>query len=336
MNILIIFPLLASFFTVFLLMPFWIKKAKSINLLWKDMNRFDKPERAGSGGIITVLGFLVGILLLVAYRVFFLKTTSLLVEMFALLSVILVLAGIGLVDDLLGWCKGGLSRRSRLILVAFASIPLIAINAGKSIISIPFLGTIDVGILYPLILIPLGVVGATTTFNFLAGFNGLEAGQGMLLLTALGIVAFFTGSPWLTGIAAVMIAALLAFLLFNKYPAQVFPGDSLTYTVGGLIAIIPILGNFEKVAVFFFIPYLFETVLKIRGKLVKYSFGKPRKDGSIGLLYDKFYGLEHLVIFVLQKCKIRVTQNAVVYTIWTLQVLVIMAGLLIFRHGIFT
>ncbi|HIF03136.1 MAG TPA: glycosyl transferase family 4, partial [Nitrospinaceae bacterium] len=33
--------------------------------------------------------------------------------------------------------------------------------------------------------IPLGIVGAATTFNFLAGFNGLETGQGILIFSGL-------------------------------------------------------------------------------------------------------------------------------------------------------
>jgi UDP-N-acetylglucosamine--dolichyl-phosphate N-acetylglucosaminephosphotransferase len=199
----------------------------------------------------------------------------------------------------------------------------------------PFFGSIDIGLLYPLLLIPLGIVGATATFNFLAGFNGLEAGQGILLLSALSIVAFFTGTTWLALIGLCMVIALLAFLFYNFTPAKVFPGDVLTYSVGALIAIMAILGNFEKVAVFFFIPYIMEVILKSRGKLVKYSFGKPQKDGSLELLYPKIYGLTHLSILILKKIGIKPTEKKVVYLIWTFQLLVIIIGFIIFRTGIF-
>ena len=95
-----------------------------------------------------------------------------------------------------------------------------------------------------------------------------------------------------------------------------------------------ILGNFEKIAVFFFIPYILETILKIRGGLPQ-SFGKPQKDGSLKMLYDKVYGLANLAIFVLGKLNIKPTEKRVVYSIWLFQLFIIFLGLLIFRQGIF-
>ena len=210
-----------------------------------------------------------------------------------------------------------------------------AINAGKSIVSIPLLGKIDLGIAYPLIIIPLGIIGATTTFNFLAGYNGLEAGQGIILLSSAALVSFLTGNSWLALVAACMIASLIAFLLYNFYPAKVFPGDSLTYAVGGMIAIMAILGNFEKVAVFFFIPYAIETFLKLKGRLVKQSFGRPLEDGSLDLRYEKIYGLEHLSIYLMKRLGITPNEKKVVYSLWIFQIIVIAAGLIIFKDGIF-
>ena len=263
-------PLLASFFITLFLIPYWIKKMHQIGLEWEDMNKISGKKVAGSGGIIVVGSFIVGVLIYIAYIIFFLKShDSHLIEILALLNVVLLLAGVGFIDDLFGWQHGGLSRRTRLILILFSSIPLIAINAGKSEMSFLFFWTLNLGILYPLIIIPIGIIGATTTFNILAGYNGLEAGQGIILLSAFGLIAFFTGNSWLTVIALCMILSLIAFLFYNYSPAKVFPGDSLTYAIGGLLAIIAILGNFEKIAVFFFIPYGIEAVLKIRGKHTK-------------------------------------------------------------------
>jgi len=299
------------------------------------MNKPKKNKIPGSGGFMVALVFILSILIFVAYRVFALKSQEHLVEIFALLSVILISTCIGLVDDLLGWQKGGLSKRSRLILLLFASIPLIVINAGRSQIGIPFVGSVDIGLLYPLILIPIGIVGATSTFNFLAGFNGLEAGQGILLLSSSALVAYLTGSSWLAIIAMCMIFPLIAFLIFNFYPAKIFPGDTLTYAVGSLIACIAILGNFEKVALFFFIPYVIEVVLKSRGRLNMHSFGKPNTDGTLDLLYPKIYSLTHLSIITLKKFNIKPTEKRVVFLIWLSQIIIIILGLIVFRSGIF-
>jgi UDP-N-acetylglucosamine--dolichyl-phosphate N-acetylglucosaminephosphotransferase len=335
MNFILAVPLVISFFTTIFLTPIWINKARQIGLIWEDMNKHAKNKVAGSGGIIVVLSFIIGLLIFIAYRTFYLNSTEYIIEVFALTTSILLLASIGLVDDLFGWQRGGLSIKSRLILIAISSIPLIAINAGKSVISIPFFGAVDLGLIYPLVLIPLGIIGASTTFNILEGFNGLGAGQGILILSSLGIVAFFTGSSWLAIIAFCMVVALMGFLFYNFYPATVFPGDCLTYPLGGLIACLSILGNFEKVAVFFFIPYAIEAVLKSRGKLLKHSFGRPVNDGSLELKYDKIYSLNHLAIFILKKLNIKPTEKKAVYLIWSFQLAVIVLGLILFSGGIF-
>lgn len=331
-----ILPLAVSFILVMGILPVWIKKAKQIGLLWDDMNKWKSEKVAGSGGMVVIAGFLAGVFVYIAYQVFYLKSEEVfLVEIMSLISVILILGGIGFIDDLLGWQHGGLSKRSRIILVGLAAVPLMAIKAGYSVIALPFFGEVNLGLLYPLFLVPLGIIGATTTFNFLAGFNGLEAGQGTIIIFSLGLVAYFTHSVWLFLIAMCMVASLLAFLVYNWFPARVFPGDSLTYGIGGLIAIMSILGNFEKVAVFFFIPYIIETGLKIRGRLKKQSFGKPTEHGTIELRYEKIYGLEHAAIFTLNKLGLRATERKVVVSIWIFQIIVIAIGFYIFREGIF-
>lgn len=335
MNNLLILPILVSFFVTLFLLPFWIRKMKEIGLEWEDMNKLKSERVAGAGGIMVILGFLIGSLFYVAYIVLYLNLgDGFLIKIFSGFTVILILAMVGFMDDLFGWRKGGLSIRSRILLVLLSAIPLMVINAGKSQIALPLIGPLDVGLFYPILLIPLGVVGATTTYNFLAGFNGLEAGQGIILLSALAMVGYMTGTPWLAVIALCLVASLVAFLVYNFDPAQVFPGDSLTYAIGGMIAIMAILGNFEKIAVFFFIPYIIETILKSSGGLKKYSFGKPQKDGSLGLRYDRIYSLNHLAIWMMEKLHIKPTEKKAVIAIWIFQILVIVLGFIIFWGGL--
>jgi len=333
-NYILIIPILASFFVTLFIVPSWTKRARKANLIGKDIHKKDKMEVPEAGGVTVVVGFALGVLIYVAINTFILDSTENFIEIFALLSTIFLISFIAFTDDILGW-KIGLRRRTRLVLVAFSAIPLIVINAGKSVIVLPFNGITDLGIFYPLVLIPFGIVGATTTFNLLAGYNGLETGQSIILLAAFGLVAYATGNSWLAVISLCMIGALTAFLLYNFYPAKVFPGDSLTYAVGGLLAILSILGNFEKVALFFFIPYIIETGLKIRGGLVKQSFGRLKEDGSLELRYKKIYGLEHAAIWLLNKTKWKATEKRVVYSIWAFQIVIVLIGLIIFREGIF-
>ncbi|MFH1521942.1 MAG: glycosyl transferase family 4 [archaeon] len=324
MEYLLVISVLVSFLLTVLLLPKWIKTCRKIGLVWEDMNKFGRPKNvAASGGVVVIMAFVLGVLTYVALKTFVFGGTVRALEIFALLSVILILGIVGLTDDLLGWKNKGLSVRIRLLLATAASIPLVVINAGTHSMTLPFFGSVNFGILYPLVLIPLGIVGAGTTYNFLAGFNGLESGQGVLILSFLSFVAYVTGSPWLAVVGLCMVASLIGFYYFNKVPAKVFPGDIITYSIGALIAGMAILGNFEKIAFVVFIPYIFEIILKLRGGLKKYSFGIPDKKGNLSLPYDKIYGLEHLAILILNKFG-RATERKVTYLIHAFQILFIL------------
>jgi UDP-N-acetylglucosamine--dolichyl-phosphate N-acetylglucosaminephosphotransferase len=335
MKLLLLLAILISFVLTAVLLPRWIRKCHKINFLWEDMNKYkNKKNVAASGGVVVVMAFVLAALGYVAVRTFVFQSYEISLEIFSLLSMILILSVVGFVDDILGWRHGGLSKQFRIFLAFAASIPLVVINAGTHQVSIPLIGNVNLGIIYPLIIIPIGVAGATTTYNFLAGFNGLEAGQGIIILSFLSLIAYATGSPWLAVIGLCMVAGLVVFYFYNKYPARVFPGDILTYAIGALIAGMAILGNFEKIAVFVFIPYIIETLLKIRGKLPQ-SFGKPKKDGSLELLYGKVYGLTHFSIWFLSKFKRKVYERDVVYLIHIFQLIICLSALIIFRNSIF-
>jgi len=319
------------------MLPKWIKKCSKVGLLWEDMNKFARPKNvASSGGIVVIMAFVLGVLFYIAIRRFvFQDIDGITIELFALLGVVLILAIVGLTDDLLGWKHGGLSPRFRIFLALLASIPLIVISAGNPVVTLPFFGITNLGWIYLFVLIPIGVTGATTTYNMLAGFNGLESGQGIIILSFLSFIAYVTGSSWLALTGLCMAASLIGFYIYNKFPAKVFPGDILTYSVGALIASMAILGNFEKIAVFVFIPYIMETILKLRGGLKKQSFGIPQKDGSLKLPYDKIYGMTHLSIFILSKFKKKVYERDVTYLIFAFQIILCLFSIVIFRYDLF-
>lgn len=333
MNPLMLIVAVISFLVTYLGLAAWIKKCNNVGLLWEDMNKFGKPKNvAGSGGIIVLIGFLLGVLSYIALRTFSGSQVDFItIQIFALLTSVLTIGVVGLIDDFLGWHNGGLSARVRLTLVFLAAIPLVVINAGESCVSIPIFGSVDFGILFPLFLIPLGIAATTTVYNFLAGFNGLEAGLGIMILGFFSYVSYITGSSWLALVGLCMTISLFAFWLFNKNPARVFPGDVLTYSVGAMIGGMAILGNFEKIAFVVFIPFIIEMMLKIHGGIKpprKQSFGIPQKDGSLKLPYDKIYGLTHFSIWLLSKFKKKVYENDVVYLIFIMQILFILLGFL--------
>ena len=141
MEPILIVSLLISFFLMFYTLPKWIKKCRDVGLLWEDMNKVDRVKRvAASGGVVVVLSFVLGVLSYIAIRTFILGGNGEIVEIFALLSVILILALVGFVDDILGWTSKGLSIRFRLFLALVASIPLVVINVGTKVVGLPYFG----------------------------------------------------------------------------------------------------------------------------------------------------------------------------------------------------
>jgi UDP-N-acetylglucosamine--dolichyl-phosphate N-acetylglucosaminephosphotransferase len=92
----------------------------------------------------------------------------------------------------------------------FAALPMMVINSGQSTMNLPIVGPMDLGILYPLLIVPLGIVGASNAYNMVAGYNGLEAGMGIIILSALGYFAFITGKQSAAILAICMVSALIA------------------------------------------------------------------------------------------------------------------------------
>ena len=296
---------LISFVAVFLVTPWLIKYLRRIGLVVKDQNKEEKPLVPISGGLAVLFGIMAGLLSFIFYRTFILRanagliiTDKTLMLMFAAMVSLLIITLVGFLDDLIiepnKDSSAGLKQWQKPLLTLTAAIPLMAINAGTTHVGLPIFGVVELGIIYPLILIPLGVVGASNMVNMLAGFNGLETGLGLIYTGRLGLYAYFNNRPIAALIALFAFSALLAFYYYNKYPARILAGDSLTYLLGGVIAVIAILGNIERAAIISSIPFFIEFILKVRGKLKAHSFGYY-KDGKIKSYYDKIYSLPHIL-----------------------------------------
>jgi UDP-N-acetylglucosamine--dolichyl-phosphate N-acetylglucosaminephosphotransferase len=139
------------------------------------------------------------------------------------------------------------------------------------------------------------VLCCSNATNFLAGFNGLEAGMGFILHFSLGLYAYHHGEVTAAVLALTFAAGLLAFFRYNWYPAKVFPGD-LNYTIGEVAACVAIIGNMEKFSILCFIPYTLEAILKLLSKFEAENFGILQPDGTLKPRSEKIHGLTHIVM----------------------------------------
>jgi len=293
-----------------------------------DMNKPGKPKVAEMGGVCVVFGFILGILIYIGLMTFYLQEQDHM-AILAVLCSVLMTCMIGMMDDILGW-KKGLRQWQKPILTVFAALPMMVINAGHSTMILPVVGSIEWGILYPLLIVPIGIVGASNAYNMVAGYNGLEAGMGILILSTMAYVAVVTNRPSAMILALCMVGALVAFLYFNWYPARVFPGDSMTYSVGALVACVAILGDMEKIAVLLYMPYAVDFVLQSRSGFGAEAFAKVNDDGSLERPCKGIYHLTHLAIALLKRTNGRVYERDVVGAILGAEAIVVLIALVYF------
>jgi UDP-N-acetylglucosamine--dolichyl-phosphate N-acetylglucosaminephosphotransferase len=322
------FAVIVSFAATWIAARKWIYKAPEIGLLGFDMNKPGMPKVAEMGGICVVFGFVLSILIHIGMMTFLLHRQDY-VAILAVLCTVLSVCIIGMMDDFLGW-KKGLRQWQKPIFTLFAALPMMVINAGHSTMNLPIMGVMDLGILYPLLIVPLGIVGASNVYNMVAGYNGLEAGMGVIILSALGYFAYINGKQSAMILSFCMVSALIAFLYFNWYPAKVFPGDTMTYSVGGLAACVAILGDMEKIAVLLFLPYAFDFIIQAAGGFRKEAFAKVNEDGSLAKPYKGIYHLTHLAIVVLKQLKGKVYERDVVLFLCGIEMAV--AGICVYAY----
>ena len=160
------------------------------------------------------------------------------------IAVILVTIGFGLIgfiDDYIKVVKKrslGLKPMQKiigqLIICVLFMVYLNKSGVGTEIY-IPFTGgkTWDLGILF----IPFCIIAVLATVNgvnLTDGLDGLADGVTLIVCVFFTMCAYAAGNGIVTAGGA-MIGGLLAFLIFNAYPAKVFMGDTGSLALGGFI-----------------------------------------------------------------------------------------------------
>ena len=305
--------ILISFVATFFITPYFIKFLYLAGIVGLDLQKRGKPKLATSGGICVAFGILAGLLSYIGLHTFVSGSEIDVIPLLAVTSSILIVMFVGLLDDLNVKSRAvktkegydirvGFSQWIKPLLTLPAAIPLMVISAGETTMAIPLVGRVHFGIFYPLLLIPIGMVGASNVVNLLAGFNGLEAGMGIVYFLGLGIFGLLhrsAGPDILNGsvIFLTAFAALAGFIRYNWYPAKILPGDSLTYLLGSMIAAGVIVGNMERSGFLMMLPFIIEFFLKLRVKFRATCLGKLREDGKLSPPYGrKIYSWTHFLM----------------------------------------
>ena len=102
----------------------------------------------------------------------------------------------------------------------------------------------------------LVITSVSNGANLNDGMDGMCAGNSAIICVALGILAYVSShieyasylnimyiphSEELVIFISAMVGALIGFLWYNAYPAQIFMGDTGSLTIGGVIAVLAII-----------------------------------------------------------------------------------------------
>jgi UDP-N-acetylglucosamine--dolichyl-phosphate N-acetylglucosaminephosphotransferase len=313
----------------------------------RDFHKKNKPLVPWSAGIPVLAGLMAGVLVFVFTQVFVYYDSSSVIELFAAMTTIMVAVFVGFLDDLNVreikirdyYYEGeqkkyvtGLSVRRwvKPLLTLPAAIPLMVINAGHSTAFLPWIGQVNLGFSYPLLIIPIGVLVGTNMVNMTGGYNGLEAGMGVVYTLALGIFALTHGATSAAVIFLSAFGALLAVLRFNFFPARILSGDSLQYLLGAVLVTGAIIGDMQKVTAFAILPLFVNAAYKVYLRFFKLRFfpgelGVLQRNGTIRSRYDKSYTI---INFLLRRG--RFTEKQLVLVMIGIEAVFCIISLLIF------
>ncbi|CAD6999938.1 unnamed protein product [Ceratitis capitata] len=255
----------------------------------KDLCKRDNPQVPESLGVLIGCTFLVAMFLFIPIpytfeesALFDIKTGAKpatfphekFAEMIAALLSICCMILLGFADDVLD-----LRWRHKLLLPTMATLPLLMVyyvNFNITTVIMPkfvrsLLGySLDIGVFYYIYMGMLAVF-CTNAINILAGINGLEVGQSIVIGASIlfyNVIELAFGHQvdchkFSIYLMLPFLAVSLALWKYNKYPSQVFVGDTYCYFAGMTFAVVGILGHFSKTLLLFFIPQILNFLYSV-------------------------------------------------------------------------
>jgi phospho-N-acetylmuramoyl-pentapeptide-transferase len=149
-------------------------------------------------------------------------------------------AALGVVDDLAnisGRGALGLLGRQKLVLQALVGV-LVGIGlhvVGATHQVLPVLGNVDLG-WGILVLAALAVVATSNAVNLTDGVDGLAGWCSVLVFSAIWALALHLGVRPAAVVGAALVGGVLAFLVYNWWPARLFMGDTGSLALGCALA----------------------------------------------------------------------------------------------------
>jgi len=221
------------------------------------------------------------------------------------LKIIIVALGfgaIGFVDDYIKVVKkrnlGLTSKQKFLLQLLMAVIYLFITNLWDGIntgIDIPFTNiVIDLPLWIYIPFIVFVIVGVVNAVNLTDGLDGLASSITVVTALTFGVVAFGLSNThqFVSNVAMAVVGGLLGFLIYNKYPAKVFMGDTGSLFLGAIVVLLAIDLNKVLYLVLIGFVYFAETLSVIIQtsyfKYTKKKYGEGRRIFKMSPLHHHF------------------------------------------------
>lgn len=179
---------------------------------------------------------------------------------------------IGFIDDYKIVKEGkndGLKPRTKMLMQLCLAVVFYFLYleiGGNNSIHIPFINkSLDLGWLYlPFIMFMFS--GSSNAVNLTDGMDGLAGGTTLISMIPIIYVAYESNNPIMIALLAIF-GSLIAFLFFNKKPAQIFMGDVGSLSLGAMIAATAVLLKIEVLFVVIAGVFVIETLCVIIQKI---------------------------------------------------------------------
>jgi phospho-N-acetylmuramoyl-pentapeptide-transferase len=161
--------------------------------------------------------------------------------------------------------KSEVKERDKIIAQIVISIFLVATGAVSSTV---------LGFQAGLLIIPViifGVIGAINAVNLIDGMDGLAAGILAIASISCAIFSFLSGNSGSVFPFIALSGISLGFLVFNRYPASIFMGDTGSFALGAGYITAAFLGGVIYFAVIALAIPIISVVVSLlhRGKIIK-------------------------------------------------------------------
>ncbi|MCK5283684.1 MAG: hypothetical protein KAK00_09855 [Nanoarchaeota archaeon] len=299
--------------------PYVISKLRKYKYFVHDKYKKGKRAVPTMGGIAILMGVLVSLALSQI-----LLSRENLGDLFIFYFIVIVYALYGVIDDLFGFRK----RYDKILALLILTFPIASLVHDTDLNLI--FTHLDIGLFYPLLIIPIYIMVVANMVNLHAGYNGLTQGLSLILLLTLGIKSFMNHDLIYFIYLMPILGAVLAFLPKTCYPAKLLPGNVGDFLVGAAIGAFIVINNMLWFGIFILIPHIINFLMDTNTFIIKrkkdVKFGKVRSDGTIQAPPSmKYKSLKFLIV-----SWFRLTEKQAVLVLYGITGLFCVIGLILF------